>query len=79
MGSALEAAKNQLAKASYGSNKYVLFMTDGMPGYSEGYDNLNCMTANKAFNNAEEIDMKGDINMNGGQIQIMNQLKDLFF
>lgn len=55
MGSALEAAKNQLAKASYGSNKYVLFMTDGMPGYSEGYDNLNCMTANKAFNNAEEI------------------------
>lgn len=55
MGSALEAAKNQLAKASYGSNKYVLFMTDGMPGYSEGYDNLNCMTANKAFNNAKEI------------------------
>lgn len=55
MGSALEAAKNQLAKASYGSNKYVLFMTDGMPGYSKGYDNLNCMTANKAFNNANEI------------------------
>lgn len=55
MGSALEAAKNQLAKASYGSNKYVLFMTDGMPGYQKGYDNLNCMTANKAFNNAKEI------------------------
>lgn len=55
MGSALEAAKNQLAKASYGSNKYVLFMTDGMPGYQKGYDNLNCMTANKALNNAKEI------------------------
>lgn len=55
MGSALEAAKNQLAKVKDQSNKYVVFMTDGMPGYQQGNSNLNCMTANKAFNNANEI------------------------
>lgn len=55
MGSALEAAKNQLEKASYQSNKYVLFMTDGRPGYWSDDDNKNCMTANKAVNNAKEI------------------------
>lgn len=55
MGSALEAAKNQLAKVKDQSNKYVVFMTEGMPGYQQGNSNLNCMTANKAFNNANEI------------------------
>lgn len=55
MGSALEAAKNQLAKVKDQSNKYVVFMTDGMPGYQQGNSNLNCMTPNKAFNNANEI------------------------
>ena len=55
MGSALEAAKNQLAKVKDQSNKYVVFMTDGMPGYWTKDDNKNCMTANKAVNNAKEI------------------------
>lgn len=52
MGSALEAAKNQLAKVKDQSNKYVVFMTDGMPGYWTSNNNKNCMTANKAVNNA---------------------------
>lgn len=55
MGSALEAAKNQLAKVKDQSNKYVVFMTDGMPGYWTGDDDKNCMTANKAVNNANAI------------------------
>ena len=55
MGSALEAAKNQLAKVKDQSNKYVVFMTDGMPGYWTKDNNKNCMTANKAVNNAKEI------------------------
>lgn len=55
MGSALEAAKNQLAKVKDQSNKYVVFMTDGMPGYWTSNNNKNCMTANKAVNNAKEI------------------------
>lgn len=55
MGSALEAAKNQLAKVKDQSNKYVVFMTDGMPGYWTSNNNKNYMTANKAVNNAKEI------------------------
>lgn len=55
MESALEAAKNQLAKVKDQSNKYVVFMTDGMPGYWTSNNNKNCMTANKAVNNAKEI------------------------
>ena len=55
MGSALEAAKNQLAKVKDQSNKYVVFMTDGMPGHWTGDDDKNCMTANKAVNNANAI------------------------
>ena len=30
-------------------------MTDGRPGYWSDDDNKNCMTANKAVNNAKEI------------------------
>lgn len=55
MGSALEAAYNQLKSAANGNDKYVLFMTDGMPGYFSDNQNFNCMTANKAVNYANKI------------------------
>ena len=55
MGSALEAAYNQLKSAANGNDKYVLFMTDGMPGYFSDNQNFNYMTANKAVNYANKI------------------------
>ena len=55
MGSALEAAYNQLKSAANGNDKYVLFMTDCMPGYFSDNQNFNCMTANKAVNYANKI------------------------
>lgn len=57
MGAALKTAKDQLSKASPKNkkNKYVVFMTDGLPGYSEGSDNWNCMVANNAVKNANLI------------------------
>lgn len=60
MGSALKAAYNQLGNAAKGNDKYVLFMTDGMPGhYSDGhhydYYSIDCMTANKALEYANKI------------------------
>ena len=61
MGSALEAAYNQLGNATKGNDKYVLFMTDGRPGYyGDGRplhieDSKDCMTANKAVNYANKI------------------------
>lgn len=64
MGSALEAAYKQLGNAANGNDKYVLFMTDGMPGYyGDGHnsysifeeDSIDCMTANKALNYANKI------------------------
>lgn len=57
MGVALETARNQLSlsDAKHEKNKYVVFMTDGLPGYSEGSDNWNCMVANNAVNNANFI------------------------
>lgn len=57
MGVALETARNQLSlsDAKHEKNKYVVFMTDGLPGYSEGSDNWNCMVANNAVNNAKLI------------------------
>mgnify|MGYP000091397949 CR=1 FL=1 len=66
MGAALEAAYNELnsAEAKY-SNKYVLFMSDGRPGYASKngdldtygvrYKNWNCMVANNAVNYASKI------------------------
>ena len=64
MGSALEAAYNQLGKAAKGNDKYVLFMTDGRPGYyGDGYnrgDSRDCMTANKAVNYANRIKDSND-------------------
>ena len=55
MGSALEAAYKQLGNAANGNDKYVLFMTDGMPGYFSDDQNYNCMVANKAVNYANKI------------------------
>lgn len=54
MGVALEKAKDQLSGAHH-ENKYVVFMTDGLPGYQKGNDNWNCMVANNAVNNANSI------------------------
>lgn len=60
MGSALEAAYNQLGNATEGNDKYVLFMTDGRPGYNSSNQNFNCMTANKAVNYANKIKDSND-------------------
>ena len=60
MGSALEAAYNQLKSAANGNDKYVLFMTDGMPGHDPSDQNFNCMTANKAVNYANKIKDSND-------------------
>lgn len=60
MGSALEAAYKQLGNAANGNDKYVLFMTDGMPGYLSDNQNYNCMVANKAVNYANEIKDSND-------------------
>ena len=54
MGVALENAKAQLSRAHH-ENKYVVFMTDGLPGHQSGNDNWNCMVANNAVNNANFI------------------------
>ena len=64
MGAALKAAYEKLGSAKY-SNKYVLLMTDGRPGYASNkgyddtygwrYDNWNCMVANNAVNYASKI------------------------
>lgn len=59
MGSALKAAYEQLGKAAKGNDKYVLFMTDGMPGHNDD-QNFNCMTANKAVNYANQIKDSND-------------------
>ena len=60
MGSALEAAYNQLKNATKGNDKYVLFMTDGMPGYNSSNQKFNCMTANKALKYANRIKDSND-------------------
>ena len=54
MGAALAKA-NQVLKGRNNDNKYVLLFTDGMPGYNKDNECLNCMVANKAFNEAKEI------------------------
>ena len=70
MGRALKEAYDQLGKAAEGNDKYVLFMTDGMPGYyGNGHNNsysifeedsIDCMTANKALNYANKIKDSND-------------------
>lgn len=60
MGSALEAAYNQLGNATEGNDKYVLFMTDGMSGYNNSNQSFNCMTANKALKYANRIKDSND-------------------
>lgn len=54
MGVALATARNQLSSAKHEKNKYVVFMTDGLPGHNNK-DNWNCMVANNAVNNANSI------------------------
>lgn len=54
MGVALKAAYTMLESA-HNSNKYVLLMTDGLPGYNEDNTNWNCMVANKAVDYATKI------------------------
>ena len=56
MGVALKTAKDQLSNANPNhKNKYVVFMTDGLPGYNDDSDNWNYMVANNAVNNANSI------------------------
>lgn len=55
MGVALATARNQLSSAKHEKNKYVVFMTDGLPGHSNSNDNWNCMVANNAVKNAKLI------------------------
>lgn len=56
MGAALKAANDQLDLANKeNKNKYVLLMTDGLPGYWSDNDNKNCMVANNAVDNATKI------------------------
>lgn len=55
MGAALEKAKNRL-NDSGNENKYVIFFTDGMPGYyGSSYSSYDCRVANRAVDNATEI------------------------
>ena len=42
------------------SNKYVIFFTDGMPGYIDN-DSYNCRVANRAVDNASKIKEKAII------------------
>lgn len=51
---ALATARNQLSSAKHEKNKYVVFMTYGLPGHNNN-DNWNCMVANNAVNNANSI------------------------
>lgn len=59
MGAALEAANEKLDSAKH-SNKYVIFFTDGMPGYIDN-DSYNCRVANRAVDNASKIKEKAII------------------
>ena len=60
MGAALEAANKRLGSAKY-SNKYVIFFTDGMPGYYSENASYNCRVANRAVDNASKIKEKAII------------------
>ncbi len=58
MGDGLSAAQTLLQGVS-NTQKYVLFFTDGRPGYSEGWDNFNCMVANDAYDHATAMKSEG--------------------
>ena len=55
MGDALKKAKSLLDTDNTGNQKYVLFFTDGLPGYSTNDNAFNCMVANSAVNYANDI------------------------
>lgn len=61
MGDALKKAKSLLDADNTGNQKYVLFFTDGLPGYYEPYtrydesSRFNCMVANSAVKYANDI------------------------
>lgn len=57
MGADLEAANERLGSAKH-SNKYVIFFTDGMPGYDPYSASYNCRVANRAVDNASKIKEK---------------------
>lgn len=67
MGDALEKAKDLLDADQTGNQKYVLFFTDGLPGYYkpdtsyDEYSRFNCMVANSAVNYANDIKAKATI------------------
>lgn len=60
MGDAMKETYD-LLKSAQNTNKYVIFFTDGMPGYS-GNNSFNCMVANKAYNYANKIKDANDGN-----------------
>lgn len=61
MGDALKKAKSLLDADRTGNQQYVLFFTDGLPGYwetndiSDEYSRRNCMVANSAVDYANDI------------------------
>ena len=55
MGDALEVTNSILTTQAKYDNKYVLFFTDGMPGYSSSSSSFNCMVANHAVNEAKNV------------------------
>ena len=67
MGDALKKAKSLLDTDNTGNKQYVLFFTDGLPGYwtpddgSNEYSRRNCMVANSAVNYANDIKEKATI------------------
>lgn len=67
MGDALKKAKDLLDADQTGNQKYVLFFTDGLPGYwkpdntSDQYSRRNCMVANSAVKYANDIKAKATI------------------
>lgn len=67
MGDALKKAKSLLDTDNSGNQKYVLFFTDGLPGYYkpdtsyDEYSRFNCMVANSAVNYANDIKAKATI------------------
>lgn len=61
MGDAMMESYN-LIKQAKNDNRYVVFFTDGKPGYRSGDDAFNCMVANNAYNYAKKIKDKADGN-----------------
>lgn len=82
MGVALATARNQLSSAKHEKNKYVVFMTDGLPGHNNN-DNWNCTaSANTVTYTPSEVNgfmgnvtlKKVDTNkkpLNGAEFQLL--------